>query len=163
MKVSPVKQPRAKKRRTTSSSDFSTRRKLLDRTGLVKWLLLERFQVYTYEGLVNYYAGFTWLRHSKQFERERPTEGKAEREREKEREERDRSTEQREHLPGMHSALIALSASRSYTLVRAEPLKRPPLRPLPSSPALPHASQSSIVCMWLSGIRISSYKYTGCR
>lgn len=34
---------------------------------------------------MNYYAGFTWLRHSKQFERERPTEGKAERERERER------------------------------------------------------------------------------
>lgn len=83
------------------------------------------------------------------------------RERGREREERDRSTEQREHLPGMHSALIALSASRSYTLVRAEPLKRPPLRPLPSSPALLHASQSSIVCIWLSGIRVSSYKYTG--
>jgi len=38
---------------------------------------------------------------------------------------RERSIEQRSICSGMHSALIALSASRIYTLLRAEPLKKP--------------------------------------
>ena len=59
-----------------------------------------------------------------------------------------RSAQQREHLPGMHSALIALSASRSYTLLRAEPLKRPLPRPLPSSPSMVTLHKGAHICIY---------------
>lgn len=74
-----------------------------------------------------------------------------------ERERENESTEQREHLPGMHSALIALSASRSYTLVRAEPLKRPPLHPLPSSPTMVTHHKG---VFYTGEVNTYTYKYT---
>ncbi|KYM88613.1 hypothetical protein ALC53_03097, partial [Atta colombica] len=50
---------------------------------------------------------------------------------------------QRSICSGMHSALIALSASRIYTLLRAEPLKKPSFT-LPLIPALGYRSSGSI-------------------
>lgn len=84
-----------------------------------------------FEVRVNYCGPSACLVYAfERFERE-----SYEREREKERErggENDeggrngeRSAEERSICSGMHSALIALSASRIYTLLRAEPLKKP--------------------------------------
>lgn len=52
-------------------------------------------------------------------EREKKTETEGGYEKEKE------GHRKEEHLLGMHSTLIALSASCTYTLLRAEPLKKP--------------------------------------
>lgn len=58
----------------------------------------------------------------------------------------ERSTEERSICSGMHSALIALSASRIYTLLRAEPLKKPSFTlPLHETSPVPSRATSPIV------------------
>ncbi|KYN07082.1 hypothetical protein ALC62_01954 [Cyphomyrmex costatus] len=54
----------------------------------------------------------------------------------------ERSVEERSICSGMHSVLIALSASRIYTLLRAEPLKKPSF----TLPPLHEASLSRALC-----------------
>lgn len=139
--------------RTTSSSHFSTRRKLLHRTRPVKclFLLFECFRVYIR------IRGTSELLHKVHMASTLEPAWKRTIVRREERERENESTEQREHLPGMHSALIALSASRSYTLVRAEPLKRPPLHPLPSSPTMVTHYKGAF---YMGEVNTYIYKYT---
>lgn len=88
-----------------------------------------------------------------------PSRGSSEKDNEREKRRGDeRGSEERSICSGMHSALIALSASRVYTLLRAEPLKKPSFT-LPTSRNIPVPSRAapapfvkSLVISWRAAL-----------